>query len=360
MSGHMTSQNQSLSWTDSATFRSNFTYIREIASGTEGTVGHWENLSTNALVAVKTPRHGHASNLQKEISAFKKIPPHTYIVRLLAHDQDWKPFGPALFFELAELGDVNFYRTKLKQHYGDVPEMTLWKFLRDMSLGMDWVHNHSGETYVHGDLKPENVLVFSPPGWNRRNVPLLPTFKICDISRMMPLSADELSSKFRGTYEFGPPHAERQIKQTPAVDVYSIGASLQWFALGIFPVMSNTEFMKLKREEGGTLPSGHDMLNERWRAQLHPVHRPLEKPKVVQKSVMKLGTPAATYSRAINQWYNKMMETNPNKRISSQTLAERFVPVADAHIETLDRKRYYELACQRYNRVSAHGQGMRN
>ncbi|KAJ4356325.1 uncharacterized protein N0V89_004357 [Didymosphaeria variabile] len=310
-------------WKDAQIFRSTFTFKGEVAAGVDGTVSHWKKRTTGHSVAVKTANSGRSTILQKEIAVLKKVPPYEHIVSLLTHFQEWQPVGPALVFELAEYGDMISYRKALRmQEGGDgVPEMTLWKFLRDMSLGLDWLHNRIGEPHVHGDLKPDNVLVFSPPGWQSQDVPLLPTFRICDVSRLLPLSEN---GTFRGTYEFGPPFAERRVKQTPCGDVYSIGASMQWFALGILPVMSNAEFIKMKKLEGGAIPSLHDLKhNEAWRAELPPEYRPLDASIDFQKHNMKLERPVPPCSHELNKWYDKIIDVKLEKRISSRLLAKK-------------------------------------
>jgi serine/threonine protein kinase len=338
---------QSPIWKDSQTFRSAFTFVRELASGSEGTVSRWKNNTTGQLVAVKTPRSGRSNDLLNEIAALKKVPPYEHIVSLLTNFQQWEPVGPALIFELAEWGSVNAYRRHLLNHHNKVPEITLWKFLRDMSLALDWLHNRMSESHCHGDLKPENILVFSPLGWTSEEVPTLPTFKICDISRLRPVSSNE---KFRGTYEFGPPHAERQVKQTPAVDIFAIGASLQWFALGVYPVVPAAEFIKSKKEQGGYVPTLADLRTEVWRAIIPYQYRPLNASIEFQRDVAKLAMPVAPYSHGLNQWYDKLVEERVEKRITSRSLARRLVPFADVYIETLVRQQQHEEARRRYEK----------
>ncbi|KAL1606649.1 hypothetical protein SLS60_004055 [Paraconiothyrium brasiliense] len=355
MSAHTNPQ-----WKDAQTFRSSFTFKGGVAAGMDGTVSHWQNRTTGQSVAVKTANFGRSAILQKEVAVLKKVPPYEYLVALLTDFQDWQPVGPALVFELAPWGDMFSYRKALRMQVGGdgVPEISLWKFLRDMSLGLDWLHNCTGEPHIHGDLKPENVLVFSPPGWNNQDVPLLPTFKICDVGRLLPLSK---TTNFHGTYEFGPPFAERGVKQTPSCDVYSIGASMQWFALGILPVMSNVEFIKLQKEEGGPIPSLQDLkYDEAWRAKLPPVYRPLDASIDFQKHIMKLERPVPPCSHELNKWYAKITEVELEKRISSRSLARKLVPLADIHIQMANRKRCYEVARQGYNEANARHQAKPN
>ncbi|KAF2447026.1 kinase-like protein [Karstenula rhodostoma CBS 690.94] len=332
-------------------FRNFFKFVQEIGQGTEGIVSRWENLTTGQVVALKVPRSPDRSkDLLAEIEALKKVPPHENIATLLTYLLQHQPVGPALVFELAEYGDVSSYRRRIMQSYTRVPEITLWKFLRDMSLALDWLHNKMVESHIHGDLKPENILVFSPVGWKGEGVPTLPTFKIGDIARMQPANAHR---KYNGTYEFGPPRTERQRKQTPAVDVWAIGASLQNFALGVLPVMNKADFIKEKKEQGGAVPTLADLQTEAWRDIIPHQYRPLNADVEFQRDMMKMQRPVPPYSFDLNRWYDQLVEEETTKRISSRTLAKRFVPYADVKIQTMIREHEHKLAMLRYDEAQA-------
>lgn len=323
------------------TFGSSYTFVNEIGRGTEGTVSCWKNRTTGQVVALKVPRSPQRSkDLLAEIAALNKVPPNEHINNLLTHMLQHAPVGPALVFDLAQWGDVSQYRCTLLRCTDKVPEITLWKFLRDMSLALDWLHNKIGEAQIHGDLKPENILVFSPPGWSRERVPTLPVFKISDIARMQPASSNR---KYHGTYEFGPPYAERDQKQTPAVDVWAIGASLQNFALGVLPVINKHDFIKEKKEQGGSVPTLADLLTESWRRIIPHQYRPLHMDVEFQADVMKIKHPAQ-YSHDLNRWYSTLVEEDVSKRISAKTLVKRFVPYADVKIQTMVREQEYNQA----------------
>ncbi|KAF9738200.1 hypothetical protein PMIN06_011738 [Paraphaeosphaeria minitans] len=323
--------------TNPQSFRRAFTFVRDIGCGTEGTVSRWENRTTGQVVALKVPRTPDRSkDLLAEIAALKKVPPQEHINNFLTYILQYEPVGPALVFELAEWGDVSKFRRTLLGHLDKVPEMTLWKFLLDMSLALDWLHNNMGEAHIHGDLKPENILVFSPTGWNGANdrLPTLPTFKISDIARMKPASAN---IKYHGTYEYGPPLPERERKQTPAADVWAIGASLQSFALGVMPVKSRVEYIKEKEKEGGYVPTLDDLRTEKWRKIIPHQYRPLNMSEEYQRYDMKI-KPTAPYSFDLQRWYAALYAEDVSKRASSKWLVKKYVPYAQVKIHTMLRE----------------------
>ncbi|KAL5377528.1 hypothetical protein DPSP01_009719 [Paraphaeosphaeria sporulosa] len=313
------------------TFRHIFTFVRDIGYGTEGTVSRWENRTAGQVVALKVPRTPDRSkDLLAEIVALKK------------HE----PVGPALVFELAQWGDVSKFRRTFLRYVDKVPEMTLWKFLLDMSLALDWLHNQMGEGHIHGDLKPENILVFSPPGWKGAHdkLPTLPTFKISDIARMKPASAN---IKYHGTYEFGPPLKERERKQTPAADVWAIGASLQNFALGVMPVKNKDEYIKEKEEEGGYVPTLEDLRTEKWRKIIPHQYRPINMSEDYQRYNMNI-EPTAPYSFDLQRWYERLYAEDISKRASSKWLVKKYVPYAEVKIQTMLREQEQKRARQTF------------
>lgn len=334
MPPHMSQSNQPLR-IDPRTFRQDFRYVRDIGQGTEGIVSRWERVDTRQAIAVKVPRSANCSiDLHDEIKAIMKVGTHEHVATLLAYHVQHAPIGPALMLELAQWGDVSTYRHHLLACVAKVPEMTLWKFLKDMSLALDWLHNGMGVSHIHGDLKPNNILVYSPSGWNNELVPRLPVFKITDLTRMQPATANV---KYYGTYEYGPPLAERERKQTPAVDVWAIGASLQYFSLGVLPVQNKQEFIDYQSQKGGPVPTMEDLRTEKWRKIIPHQYRPLYMDPDFQRENMGIPVPAQ-YSIELQRWYEKLFEENPSKRASSSWLVAHYVPLAINKILTMVRE----------------------
>ncbi|KAF2017289.1 kinase-like protein, partial [Aaosphaeria arxii CBS 175.79] len=183
--------------------RKDYEYKRKLGSGADGVVKHYTHKRLpNTTIAVKTPSERGRIPMQMELSIMRKIGKSPYIVEMLGYDENW---GPAIFYEYCALGDAFSYPQQLRQLYGVVPEETIWKFFSDVAKGLDYLHNALGDSMVHGDLKCENVLV-SYPWAMPPNLPVLPTFKIADLSRTAAQSGKSGAPLvFHGTYEYGPP-----------------------------------------------------------------------------------------------------------------------------------------------------------
>ncbi|KAK3215207.1 hypothetical protein GRF29_19g2522371 [Pseudopithomyces chartarum] len=322
-------------------FIERFTRKRFIHDGSDGSVYQWENKTTGELVAVKDSKPSRAHKNSNEIIRYLNVPAHENIIGFLGYlgVRDWTPAGPALIFEYCEYGDAYEYRHYMVRQEARVPEISIWKFMRDVSLGLDWIHNHCEHSYVLGDLKPENVLVFPEQDWDKQAPPLLPTFKICDFGRM---EISDTVNKFNGTVEFGPPMAERNMVQTCKADVFSLGSTIQWLAFGVFPQMSNEEFIEYAKDKHArliTLSELRDNRREQWRVFIPPKYRPLNASMEEQREIWGLKYPQPPFSNLLNGWYKKLCEEDPAIRIGSDVLAEFFVPVADLEIERLKAAR---------------------
>lgn len=96
--------------------------------------------------------------------------------------------APVLIMELCALGDLWSYRQNLIRWDGkvryNIPELASAKLFRDMILGLDFLHRHTKMTFIHGDFKPDNILVVGPPPSKTKGPILTPTFKIADFARL--------------------------------------------------------------------------------------------------------------------------------------------------------------------------------
>ena len=335
---------QTVSSKDFLKFFSKRQYINE---GSDGAVSQWVDNDTGEMVAVKEPKPDRAHKNRSELVKFLKVPFHENVVRFLGSISyhDWATGGPVLIFEFCGYGDVYEYRKRILNHEIRVPEISVWKLMRDLSLALDWVHNRCEQSYVLGDLKPENVLVFPEASWDGKGAPLLPTFKICDFGRME--RAGE-TNKYLGTPEFGPPMAEREIQQTCEVDVFALGCTVHWMALGEFAQMPGEQFVKYAKEKHGFFVKLAQLLGgdqrEMWRTLIPPYYRPLNASMEEQKKIWSLDRPVPPFSTILNKWYTELFEEDPKRRIGSEALVEFFVPVADLQIERLKAQRALVIA----------------
>lgn len=139
------------------------------------------------------------------------------------------------------------------------------KLFRDIALALDHLHNGLDKQYVHNDLEPHNVLAVLPDGYAEKGVlPEEPIFKVSDFARLTPFPAPigRPSKGFDGTYEYAPPEQEQAAPVLPSADIWSLGATLQYMALGILPVQSREAFIWSRKGAGKSYPDVDD--DEAW------------------------------------------------------------------------------------------------
>ncbi|KAJ4989273.1 dihydroxyacid dehydratase [Stagonosporopsis vannaccii] len=340
--------------TDLANFDQSFTYHRHLGRGSDGTVIAYHHHRTSLLIAVKIPRLGRpwtASTIHCEarvLSLLASHGKHGNIAHMLSY---WPEFGetltPALFSMCAHFGDLLTYRAKWREqeflarrHYG-VKETGVWKLFRDLVLALEWLHGECG--IVHRDVKSANVLVFRPLQWMGQGVPEMPVFKLCDFSRAVrwPAVGGKVHC-WAGTVDYAPPLSERSNNQpaTPAGDIWSLGATIQDFALGFSPIQSRKAVVALL--DGAGLPhpklTGEDALwaMPEWLNKFSAAYRPLNLSALtlelcfdVHKSISRSYVP---FSDELQQWYKKLFEVRHTRRITSAELAAELVPLIDEYI----------------------------
>ena len=261
-----------------------FRVKQHVGAGADGTVTSFEHIESKEVIAVKTP-HGAtsypSSQLIREVESLKILGKHDHVSCMMAYSRNYFPRAPAIFFQSYELGDVEFYRHKVRtqqfeQGKSQRPhEATLWKLLKDMSLALDYMHNKLPICYCHNDVKPSNILVAYPAGGRALDgVPMEPVFKLTDFARMtpFPVPTDTDPNDYVGTYEYAPNQPE-VLTMKPSRDIWSLGATLQWLALGTHPVQSRESFIRELEYQGKPLSDKRD--RNAWRAALRTVYRPL-------------------------------------------------------------------------------------
>jgi serine/threonine protein kinase len=333
-------------FSNASTFRKNHGLVKEIAHGGEGAVSLWKNKSSETLIVVKKPVANNKSvkhALKEEVRAMEKLGEHPHIVRFLGAADDWPKVAPALFYDYCELGDVQQYNKTLFKAGKWISEMTLWKFIVDTSKGLDYLHNDFGISYVHGDLKPSNILVCRSPNDNAE-LPTMPTFKLADISHLKAYKPRQPKyqhpSIYQGTWEYAPPMEERNARLAPPVDIWAIGASLQTLAWGILPVKSNEAIRKEMKAQG--YPCLTDAQIQAWRyndefrrTKLPFVWRPLNASPNDQLQKYDMRHPCPPYSDLLNNWYAMCLHQDPQTRVNARVLKEHFIPHAEQQIKLL-------------------------
>ncbi|KAG9185872.1 hypothetical protein G6011_07203 [Alternaria panax] len=275
-----------------------FIQKHRLGDGGDGIVHAYEHKSSKVLVAVKTPLPSTSSSamskaikrLEVEIENLSILQQHEHIVGMLAFS--YIPVVPAIFLPLCELGDLNNYVSIWKHKQGKqgkvikhTSEVAIWKFLHDMALALDYLHNKCGNYgYTHNDIKPDNILVDLPNGWKKEDgVPDEPVFRLTDFARMTRNHPTESAqpTRFCGTPEYAPPFSEQGTLR-PSGDIWALGSTLQTLALGIYPIQSHEAFVADRRREGKAAPILVDRgawKRSYWRHLIPTTFRPLSATK---------------------------------------------------------------------------------
>lgn len=352
---------------DYAKFRRLFSQTGWLGEGGDGTVYAYQHKYSKALIAVKTPiaydTPYHASQaakrIKEEIENLTILSQHEHIAGMLAWSHNHLPASPAIFLPFCQLGDLLTYVADYKEQqlHHSAPiirtsEVTIWKCLRDMALALDYLHSMNDDFgYVHNDIKPDNILVEFPKGWNPKNgIPDEPVFRLTDFARMTryPLLEGEKPNKdFLGTPEYSPPLAEQR-NQCPSSDIWALGAILQTLALRMYPVQSRESFIESRLKAYKPAPILEDdsaWKRVHWRVLIPTVYRPLDatQEELEKNHDVRRSNPTDSvdahrvwkhrpYSRTLNIWYKSMWDREEEKRITAKQLVEWCVPIVAKYI----------------------------
>ena len=338
-------------------FQDHWDMIRLLGQGSDGIVHCYKNKTTSRLVAVKEPIWDSGDRLDEgllaEIHSLKAVGEHPNIIDMLGFRYHFVPRGPAVIFQFCDLGDIVNYRRrwidqeKNKGRPARVSEDTMWKLFHDMSLALEHLHNKLEKRWVHTDVKPENILVLTPFGYEGEDIPVEPFFKLADFSRLTSYpSSDTIESRGYGTCEFRPPIDEitRELIH-PAGDVWSLGATLQYLAFGFNPIQSRRTYIENKMSEGIVRPDPllphceEDWGNYIVRLNRPVVFRPLNIPVVELNEDHDMPYSLKDYkpfSTELNDWAAMAMMTSRRRRVTASVLASDVVPLVVARKQAKD------------------------
>ncbi|TLD19996.1 kinase-like protein [Venturia nashicola] len=184
--------------------------------------------------------------------------------------------GPewAILLEYAKGHTLSNCKSEYMKLSRAVPEMLIWKYFYQMAEALAFMHwgygtrefdpkNPYGREYsfVHRDLKPDNVLRTSTPGTavaasNTWGEPY-PNIQLCDFGMSDKITKDEFNDIKTGGSEYWQPPEQCQAPNIagPAQDVWAMGAIIHYLALGEPPCDGTNSALPL--EEGAN-----------WRASL--------------------------------------------------------------------------------------------
>lgn len=242
-----------------------------------------------------------------------------------------------MLFEEYELGDVMKWRTDNFTEVAKlVPEAHLWRYLVHMTQALAMVHGHLGAkgkprgTLIHGDIKPENVLV-------SLNGNAYPSFKLHDfgLARVAFGREDRREPAFHGTFVWQPPEAPH-VKTTFA-DIWAMGAVLHYLAFDELMIPARTpnwldqlddedEEEALKWEEDYS--SGRAWYDAMAPRLVSPINlgKPSKVAEVDFPGVDDVCKPK--YSDRLNYWMMQCLEFDPFERVTIKRLMEEMIPEA--------------------------------
>tara|TARA_R110002003_G_scaffold236_8_gene17142 strand:+ start:2117 stop:3226 length:1110 start_codon:yes stop_codon:yes gene_type:complete len=330
---------------DNDAFSKVFVLQKTLGRGGEGVVNAYRHQPSGDVVAVKVSiDHKGISKIKTEASNLRMVGTHDHIVEMLTYSGSHRPLGPAIFLRLADLGSLICYRDawceqeRLRGRPKRPAESTIWKLLKDMILALDHLHNGLHITYIHNDIKPENILVLTPEGhdWGAAGLPTEPIFQLADFTRLVPFPAPAGTiDEWAGTPEYAPPPSEQRGHVKPCTDIWGLGGTVQYFALGCGPQQSRAAFMADRKKQGLDHPALDDqrawkMLE--WRRARPVVYRPLNAPVEYYARVPFIRD-YQPYSSNLNAVYASLMELNADRRPTSRRLVEYIVPSLDKQIK---------------------------
>ena len=135
---------------------------------------------------------------------------------------------------------------------GKMDEGKAWKFLRDVSAGLSYLH---GKDIVHRDIKPDNIML------DREGNFLISDFGISTRMRstLRRNSTREMSQKdIAGTIGYMAPELfSKKPESVKATDIWAMGASLYELLGGELPFMGQGGVMQLHGAETPTIPESY-------------------------------------------------------------------------------------------------------
>ncbi|KAK3899698.1 hypothetical protein C8A05DRAFT_36674 [Staphylotrichum tortipilum] len=167
-----------------------------------------------------------------------------------APDPQSDRFWPQLLLEQAELGTLDACLTQ-----NTLPKPTKFMLYRDILDGLRYLHANG---IVHGDLKPQNILLSHHASVDERYGLLPLKAKLCDFGYSVILSDYHQSLPFRaemGTWPWPAPELDGETSipasLLPSTDVYSAGLLMVCIVRDgktPFPGMSKAQVVAVKKE----------------------------------------------------------------------------------------------------------------
>ena len=236
------------------------------------------------------------------------LPRHERLCAIL----DYFPAPENVFLmEFYDGGDLEGLAERYRQNDEFFPESFLWHLLFQGAEGLAYIHHgrdqiavpkHKWRPVIHADIKPENIFLQWRPGCNPDTD--YPDIKLGDfgISIIVEERTDKPPYVYTGGTEAWRPPEQPLV--TFKADVWSLGAVIHYLCHG---------------NEPAEVPASDRKLGAARKREVIPIRR--------------------FYSRALQYWFDQVLEQDPDKRIDSAILADSLagiVPVLLKRKKPLD------------------------
>jgi serine/threonine protein kinase len=224
-----------------------------------------------------------------------------------------------MIMEYCHGGDLNDFQHRFELHGMQIPEELLRHILHQMAQAVHWIHEEIEEPILHLDIKPGNWLVQQPLAGSH-----FPEVKMADFGfAMKQKDIGQLNHlKCWGTPAYQPNERPRYTK---AADIWAIGSTLQWLAVGKSTRPWNLEF-------------------DEWAAELNSINLEDWKNEIAKGNNLRLDTPRVVipldnttdwpvfvddipvdggikpYSKALARVARATLAEDPNRRLTSSGL----------------------------------------
>jgi serine/threonine protein kinase len=151
--------------------------------------------------------------------------------------------------------------------------------------------------------------------------------------------------EFCGTFAYAPPRYERISPLKPSIDIWSLAATVQQFALNIYPTQSRAAFIRDRQQTGLHVPATDDFKawnTDHWRSRRPDIYRPLnisgaelQRDWDVDERDHRNMQFHKPYSLMLNNLYLSMFDAQPESRMMAAHLVKYVVPLIEQqpHIE---------------------------
>lgn len=212
-----------MQYTEGLLFDDRYLFKRFLGSGSFGEVWLAKDNETDLDVAVKIYISVDSQGLndfKKEFQLSFELN-HTNLLHanyLGVSKEDNKPY---LVMPFCPDGSVTKMTGKMK-------EKELWKFIRDVAAGLNYLHSHQ-PPIIHQDIKPDNILVLKNGDY------VISDFGISKQLKSTLRKSANMNSTSGAVAYMGPERFSKQYQAVKASDIWSFGVTIYELVYGDLP-----------------------------------------------------------------------------------------------------------------------------